>query len=1252
MNMISTGAFQTEMDASNKQPTLAKKFAALWEKKNAKTARAGGVSLMSLSLAACGSDDATTTATTATTATTTTTTTTPVVDAAMTVVLGSGLDNSSGGSGDDLFKSTNATLQASDILKGGDGSDTLEYVDTSATGTAMPTVALTDVETISVRNLSGTAATAGTSEVATVTTGALQNGQFMIVAGQTVTASKDATAAEVASVLNGGTVANVVLSGTLTAGYTKAAGVNTDEVTYTATTVGNKANLEVTGNASVDVKQVNIIAFTGAIDGIDTLAITMTINGVAVTADTVAKNASATIQGQAIAAAINGYAGENVASYAVVSATAGAVQIVSDNILNVANLKSVSSADGAAGSTTAFSSTNVLAPSTQTVQVTGVTDSKTSTFMMNGETVNVATTDGTATATEAAVLLKDAINTQFGVAIATSSTDTVTIDSGDLGLAIGGFSSGGSSGINGITLANTVTSGGKIATDATVISTANGTAAVAAASNAQTVDGSLWTGVDTVKNYASSDAVTFSNLQANMKAVVESVTAGAAATTDVQFAAAVVKGATTSATLELTSNTSSGAITIGDASGNGVETLNIVATGKNTVSSITSNSASAVTLSADAATDVTISSGVASKGTLTVTGAGKVTLNTLDTAFDTVDASGNSGGIVVTDVDANETVYTLSSGADTFTTAADGFATTDKFAVNAGDGVDIMVVTAAADMDTAAEAARYTNFETMTVSDSQDMSLVSGITAINVGTMTNKSLTKVSADQAKSITVTGNQSTALTIALNNATGTADVVNVDLKSATATTNVDAILKVAGVETLNVTGSTGTAATDSDVSFAAGGATTLSAVNLSGTADMTISGANTAKAIAMTSTSSGAITATGAFIKASTITTGAGKDEVTLSTNNGSTYNTGAGIDKITSAVAQLVATGTDDHKVDGGADADTLIISDTAATTLTDNHFTNVSNVETLQASTTGANLSITTGAAFNAAFGDAATISAVALTGQNVSTIATGLFTGATTVSLTTTNTGATAAKDITVTTGSGADTVTVSAAGFVGANGNSDGGSIVVSTGLGADTISVTHGTLTQQATSQVSTITAGGGADKITLAGTNFNDAQSVTHIVTANGDSVVGAYDTIIGYRGADNTNTRMGDLLDLTAATVGTSIGSTDSGTILSHSLTAGKVSFDDAGTYAAAVVVNAGNLDDVTGYLNANLGANTTVVFEYDRDSNGTTESSMVFTNIDNTGGVGDTLIMLQDVLSAGMSATATFTTTDDYVIIG
>jgi len=57
MNMISTGAFQTEMNASNKQSELVKKLVGAWEKKNAKVVRAGGVSLMALTLAACGGDD-------------------------------------------------------------------------------------------------------------------------------------------------------------------------------------------------------------------------------------------------------------------------------------------------------------------------------------------------------------------------------------------------------------------------------------------------------------------------------------------------------------------------------------------------------------------------------------------------------------------------------------------------------------------------------------------------------------------------------------------------------------------------------------------------------------------------------------------------------------------------------------------------------------------------------------------------------------------------------------------------------------------------------------------------------------------------------------------------------------------------------------------------------------------------------------------------------------------------------------------
>ena len=56
MNMISAGSFQTEMNASKEQDTIVSKLVSAWEKKNSKLARAGGISLMALSLAACGSD--------------------------------------------------------------------------------------------------------------------------------------------------------------------------------------------------------------------------------------------------------------------------------------------------------------------------------------------------------------------------------------------------------------------------------------------------------------------------------------------------------------------------------------------------------------------------------------------------------------------------------------------------------------------------------------------------------------------------------------------------------------------------------------------------------------------------------------------------------------------------------------------------------------------------------------------------------------------------------------------------------------------------------------------------------------------------------------------------------------------------------------------------------------------------------------------------------------------------------------------
>jgi len=125
MNMISTGAFLNEMDASNKQPTVAEKFAAVWEKKNAKAARAGGVSLMALSLAACGSSSTTS-------STTTTTTTTASSNSNFT----SEIDSLAGGAGADTFTGDTNTVSEADSVAGGAGSDTVKIYG----NTALPTL--------------------------------------------------------------------------------------------------------------------------------------------------------------------------------------------------------------------------------------------------------------------------------------------------------------------------------------------------------------------------------------------------------------------------------------------------------------------------------------------------------------------------------------------------------------------------------------------------------------------------------------------------------------------------------------------------------------------------------------------------------------------------------------------------------------------------------------------------------------------------------------------------------------------------------------------------------------------------------------------------------------------------------------------------------------------------------------------------------------------------------------------------------
>jgi hypothetical protein len=630
------------------------------------------------------------------------------------------------------------------------------------------------------------------------------------------------------------------------------------------------------------------------------------------------------------------------------------------------------------------------------------------------------------------------------------------------------------------------------------------------------------------------------------------------------------------------------------------------------------------------------------KGTLTVTGAGAAKLGAISTGFTTLDASGNSGGLTASIGAGTELILTGSSGNDTITTCTtNALATTNKLSVNGGAGTDTLVIDDASDVNTAADAARYTGFEKVKVSATQNVKLLSDdITAVEVAAATSASITGLSVDQAKNITISGNQGTAVTIAGRSTGGTADVLTLDLKHDIKHTNVVVPGAVfSGYETVNINASTGTAGTDSSVVFST--AANTSAINVTGTADFAATLTSTkSTGVTLTSTSTGDITVTGNVAAASTITTGSGADAVTMSTTLGSTYSTGAGNDTITTALASLVATGVNDHSYDGGAGTDTLSISNTAATTITDNHFTGASNLEKILSVAAGS-VSVTTGGNFNSAF-DTVTYTNAAHTSGTTFVWDSGLYQKATTLAITSDADGDDGDEDITITTGAGDDSVTFTSSAWVGEAGATSG--ITIATRAGDDTITLSGIDLASNTTVQAIAITPGTGADTLSLGtGRIGAGATASAKITIADGDSLEGSRDKITGYEDGDGTN--YADILDFDSATVGTLATSTDNGVILSHSISAGVATFDDAASYAAELIINSTNLSDVLGYLESNSNAGGNIAFEYDSVGDGANDATMVWSN-----GTKNSLVEL--VGYTGATTLATTATTALMIAVG
>jgi len=324
MNMISTGAFLNEMDASNKQPSLAEKFAAVWEKKNAKAARAGGVSLMALSLAACGSSSTTTTNDTTTPPTTPTT---PAAPVAQTLTLTKSVDDATGGAGDDTINAVYtsdatpvATLSVGDTVDGGDGTDTIKIVkstaiaqaDVAPTGATVSNVeiaqitsgaaivantssgALSGIETMNATSTGGATITAAATTDINLTdasTDTEDNGEITVNGGKDVTLTLTA----VDAVTNGDANAEIVVGATTAAAgkseVTHTGKYNDADTTLSDIQVNGGTSIVVTQNAGVTAAQ-QTTALTDGTNNTVTLGAIDINGGSATTAVTVTQTAA------------------------------------------------------------------------------------------------------------------------------------------------------------------------------------------------------------------------------------------------------------------------------------------------------------------------------------------------------------------------------------------------------------------------------------------------------------------------------------------------------------------------------------------------------------------------------------------------------------------------------------------------------------------------------------------------------------------------------------------------------------------------------------------------------------------------------------------------------------------------------------------------------------------------------------------------------------------------------------------------
>jgi hypothetical protein len=545
-------------------------------------------------------------------------------------------------------------------------------------------------------------------------------------------------------------------------------------------------------------------------------------------------------------------------------------------------------------------------PQVTTVTVTaGLTAANAGSFTYNGVTIAVPATATVADVTDTAGRIVAAINGYAGATIASNVAGLITVTSNSV-VSLAGFAGTGSTYS---AVANTSSFAAPAApTITTVAHTASVAEVLSTASQIDTVNATQFTGATSFSSDGSIGLVNFTGLTAAQSVTLNGGSGGIGA----GFGATVAAG-----TVNIAGGTTAGAVTI---TGAALTAATINSTGAaNVLGGIAATTATTVNI--NASTNLTTGLvNTAALSTINVSGAAaSVTLGVLDTDVRTVNASGlTAGGVTLTLSDAAQ-VVTGGAGNDVISTGTLGLLTGS---VNAGAGTDRLVLTATADLDSAAKGARYTGFEVLSVGAALTANLdnIAGITALR--TTGDATFTNVSATQAANITVTAAGTLNIGVTGAATAGQVDTVALAINDGSSTVNTFALATpvIANVEKLSIN------ATDNYTITALTGALAVDAITLTGAATQgIITDAVTAANFRIDGgAATGALTlnATGALV-AVALTGGSAADTLTGSAQN-DVINGGAGNDNLLGLAGNDTINGGDgDDIITGGAGADTL-----------------------------------------------------------------------------------------------------------------------------------------------------------------------------------------------------------------------------------------------------------------------------------------------------------------------------------------